>query len=60
MIAGRSLSHGFATLMLTANLPDRVGDDPVTFAPGLLEGIVTLGKLIHTNGARLPRRDYID
>lgn len=44
--AGWSLSHGFTTLMLTANLRDQVGDAPAAFTQDLLTGIVTLGRLV--------------
>lgn len=50
VVAGWSLTHGLATLTLTANLRDRVGDDLASFAPQLINGVVTLGNLIRRDG----------
>lgn len=44
VMAGWSLSHGFATLWLTANLRGRVGSDPDEIATQLTRGLITLGK----------------
>ena len=53
VVAGWSLTHGLATLALTANLRDRVGDDLASFAPTLINGVVTLGNLIRREGKNL-------
>jgi AcrR family transcriptional regulator len=45
VVAGWSLTHGFATLWLNANLQDRVGDDPAAFAAAATQGVVTLGEV---------------
>jgi AcrR family transcriptional regulator len=50
VVAGWSLSHGFATLWLTANLEDRLGPEPSDIAAHLTEGLITLG-----NAARRQR-----
>jgi AcrR family transcriptional regulator len=44
VLAGWSLSHGFATLWLNANLQDRLGPDTADIAVRLSQGLVTLGK----------------
>jgi AcrR family transcriptional regulator len=46
VIAGWSLAHGFATLWLNADLADRLGTDPVGFAPMLRRGLVSLGEAV--------------
>lgn len=46
-MAGWSLSHGFATLLMNANLPDRLLVDPAATAGLLMRGAVTLGELVH-------------
>jgi AcrR family transcriptional regulator len=45
VIAGWSLSHGFATLWLTANLQDRLGPDPADIASQLNRGLIALGRV---------------
>ena len=45
VVAGWSLSHGFATLFwLNANLQERLGPDPASIAAQLSRGLVTLGE----------------
>lgn len=46
VMAGWSMSHGFATLFMNANLPDRLPDDPAATAGILHRGAVTLGELV--------------
>jgi AcrR family transcriptional regulator len=43
--AGLSMSHGFATLWLDANLQAMIGDDPTAFIARLTDGVVALGKV---------------
>ncbi|WP_051581629.1 TetR/AcrR family transcriptional regulator [Pseudonocardia acaciae] len=43
--AGWSLSHGFATLWLTANLQDRIGPDLAAVTGQVAHSLVTLGEL---------------
>jgi AcrR family transcriptional regulator len=43
VLAGWSLSHGFATLWLNGNLDDRLGPNPDTIADQLRDGIIRLG-----------------
>jgi AcrR family transcriptional regulator len=45
VVAGWSLSHGFATLAGTGNLHSRIGDDPAQMSVQIAEGIVRLGEL---------------
>lgn len=45
VMAGWSMAHGFATLWLTANLPERVRGDPGAIPALLSRGAVTLGEL---------------
>jgi AcrR family transcriptional regulator len=45
IVAGLSLSHGFATLWLDANLQDMIGTDPAAFVSRLADGVVELGKV---------------
>ncbi|SHG76406.1 transcriptional regulator, TetR family [Jatrophihabitans endophyticus] len=45
VLAGWSLSHGFATLWLTANLADRLGPASDDVATTLLRGMAELGRL---------------
>jgi AcrR family transcriptional regulator len=42
-IASWSVTHGFATLWLHANLQDQLGDDVVAAFPRMLQGIADLG-----------------
>ncbi|MBS9533272.1 WHG domain-containing protein [Mycobacterium sp. M1] len=44
-MAGWSLSHGFATLLLGGNLPDRIQQDPGAAAALLVKGAFMLGEL---------------
>lgn len=44
-IAGWSLSHGFATLALTANIPELRDVDPAALAAQITQGVITLGEL---------------
>jgi len=43
--AGWSFSHGFATLWLTANLQDTLGEDQVAISKQVRRGLATLGEL---------------
>ncbi|MBO0849819.1 MAG: TetR/AcrR family transcriptional regulator [Pseudonocardia sp.] len=45
VLAGWSLSHGLATLWLTANLQDKTGTDPATLTDQITRGVITLGEL---------------
>jgi AcrR family transcriptional regulator len=45
VVAGLSMSHGFATLWRDANLQDMIGADPAAFIPRLTDGVVELGKV---------------
>lgn len=45
VLAGWSLSHGLATLWLTANLQDKTGPDPTTLTDQITHGVITLGEL---------------
>ncbi|OHV05994.1 TetR/AcrR family transcriptional regulator [Mycobacterium talmoniae] len=45
-MAGWSIAHGFATLLLTANLPERLQNDPAASVGLLMQGVVTLGDLV--------------
>jgi AcrR family transcriptional regulator len=44
-LAGWSLSHGFATLALTANLAEQLDADTSALAAQIVQGVVTLGEL---------------
>lgn len=44
-VAGWSLSHGFATLALTANIPELRDVDPAALAAQITQGVITLGEL---------------
>lgn len=44
-MAGWSLSHGFATLALTANISQQLGTDPSALAAQIAQGVVALGEL---------------
>ncbi|OBK20128.1 TetR/AcrR family transcriptional regulator [Mycobacterium asiaticum] len=44
-MAGWSLSHGFATLALTANIPEVFEANPGELAAKMTQGVVTLGEL---------------
>lgn len=46
VLAGWSLSHGFATLALTGNLSEQFGTDTATLAAQMASGISTLGDLV--------------
>ena len=45
VVAGLSMSHGFATLWSTANLQRMIGDDPAAFLARLTDGVISLGKV---------------
>jgi AcrR family transcriptional regulator len=45
VVAGMSMSHGFATLWSSANLQRMIGDDPAAFLAQLTEGVISLGKV---------------
>ena len=44
-VAGWSVSHGFATLWLHANMQESLGPDPTAIADTVIRGIVTLGEV---------------
>ena len=44
-LAGWSLSHGFATLALTANLAEQLDADNTALAAQIIHGVITLGEL---------------
>ena len=44
-MAGWSLSHGCATLALTANISEQLGTDPSALAAEIAQGVVALGEL---------------
>ncbi|MCT7657297.1 TetR/AcrR family transcriptional regulator [Mycobacterium deserti] len=58
VVAGWSLSHGFAGLTRTGNLRGRIGDDATELAVQIAEGIVGIGELArryletHAGGVR--------
>ena len=54
VLAGWSLSHGLATLWLTANLQDKTGTDPATLTEQITRGIITLGELARRTLHRPP------
>jgi AcrR family transcriptional regulator len=56
VMAGWSLSHGFATLALTANLADRLGADTAALAAQVARGLVTLGDLAKKQTAAVAKR----
>lgn len=45
VLAGWSLSHGFATLALTANLAEQLDTDTAGLATQVARGIITMGEL---------------
>jgi hypothetical protein len=45
VIAGWSISHGFATLALTANLADQLNTDTAALAAQITNGVITMGEL---------------
>ena len=45
VMAGWSLSHGFATLALTANITELRDADPAALAAQIAQGVITLGEL---------------
>ncbi|MEZ0365335.1 TetR-like C-terminal domain-containing protein [Mycobacterium sp. pUA109] len=49
-MAGWSMSHGFATLLLNANLPERLQAEPAANVGLLVQGVVTLGELVRGAG----------
>jgi AcrR family transcriptional regulator len=46
VVAAWSAVHGFATLWLTANLADQIGDDLDAAIPGLAAGFAALGGIV--------------
>jgi len=44
-MAGWSLSHGFATLALTANVSEQLGDDTSALAGQIAQGVIALGEI---------------
>ena len=44
VVAGWSLSHGFATLLLNGNLTDRLGPSPADIADQIRDGVIRLGR----------------
>jgi len=50
-MAGWSLSHGIATLALTANISDQFDADPSALAAQLTQGVVTLGEVAKEQSA---------
>jgi AcrR family transcriptional regulator len=44
-LAGWSLSHGFATLALTANIPEKQDADPADLAAQITRGVIAMGEL---------------
>lgn len=50
VVAGWSLSHGFATLALTANFSDQLDTDTAALAAQFARGIVTMGELAKEAG----------
>jgi AcrR family transcriptional regulator len=57
VVAGLSMSHGFATLWLTANLQEMIGADPAAFLARLTDGVVELGKVTRRQQRYLLLRD---
>lgn len=57
VVAGWSMAHGFATLWRTANLQDRLGANPETFARQLTLALVTLGELAQRQLGNTPDPD---
>jgi AcrR family transcriptional regulator len=45
VLAGWSLSHGFATLVLTANLSEQLDTETAVLATQFVRGIITMGEL---------------
>lgn len=43
-VAGWSMAHGLANLLLTGNLGDRLPPDPASMAASLMNGVVGLGR----------------
>jgi AcrR family transcriptional regulator len=50
-MAGWSMSHGFATLALTANIPDLQDADPAEVAAQIARGVIALGELAKRQSA---------
>jgi AcrR family transcriptional regulator len=55
VMAGWSLTHGFATLALTGDLTDRLTTDTAALTTQVTHGIVTLGQLAEKQAPRRPR-----
>jgi AcrR family transcriptional regulator len=45
VLAGWSLSHGFATLALTANISEQLGTDTIALAREVTQGVIVAGEL---------------
>ncbi|MGA8546144.1 MAG: TetR/AcrR family transcriptional regulator [Mycobacterium sp.] len=45
VLAGWSISHGFATLALTANLSEQLDTDTEVLAAQIVRGVITMGEL---------------
>lgn len=45
VLAGWSISHGFATLALTANLSEHLDTDTEVLAAQIIRGVITMGEL---------------
>lgn len=52
-MAGWSVSHGFATLALTANLSEQLDTDTATLATQIIRGIITLGEVAQQQAGRM-------
>lgn len=53
-MAGWSLSHGFATLALTANIPELQDSDPTEVAAQIAQGVIALGELANNKSSETP------
>jgi AcrR family transcriptional regulator len=56
VMAGWSMAHGLATLWLTANLQDRLTDDPQRFTELVTTGLIRLGDLARASRQPSPGR----
>lgn len=52
VLAGWSLSHGFATLWLNGNLKDRLGPNPADAANEFRDGVIRLGRALEKQRAQ--------
>jgi AcrR family transcriptional regulator len=55
VVAGWSLSHGLATLLLTGNLHDRLPPDSIDITARLTSGLIALGRVAEQQPARSTR-----